>query len=146
MRKSLFCLCTFVAASLSAMASGDAPDRVELRSQRLPPAASALTAACPTLHTQLPDALARTHRMLGEAATVQVSFTLQGQRVSAVTVHDGSARYRRAVHWALQELECAGDSAAPQQYGFKVRFVAPQQASGDRSVAVLEDTYAPRMQ
>ena len=146
MRTSLVCSLVLAACSLtaaSALAASTAPDRVELSSQRLAQATTALLAACPGLHDQLPDALVRAHQRASVGQTVQVAFTLHGARVADVVATDlapsaGAPHTQRAVRWAVQALECQAAAGAPQRYTLKVRFVDPADAATTQALALVD--------
>lgn len=146
MRISLVSSLVLAACSLataSALAASTAPDRVELSSQRLAQATSALLAACPGLHDQLPDALVRAHQRASVGQTVQVAFTLHGARVTDVVAKDlassaGASHTQRAVRGVVQALECNATSSAPQRYTLNIRFVDPSDTAATRALALVD--------
>ena len=151
MRTSLVSSLVLAACSLtaaSALAASTVPDRVELSSQRLAQANTALVAACPGLHDHLPDALVRAHPRAGLGQTVQVAFTLQGTRITDVVASDivasgevasaGAPHTQRAVRWAVQALECNGTSSAAQRYTLNIRFVDPSDTAATRALALVD--------
>ena len=143
MRISLVSSLVLAACSLataSALAASTAPDRVELSSQRLAQATTALVGACPGLHDQLPDALVRAHQRASAGQLVQVAFTLHGARVTDVAPSAGAPHTQRAVRWAVQALECQAAAGAQQRYTLEVRFVDPSDTARTQALALVDVT------
>ncbi len=106
---------------------------------------TALVAACPGLHDQLPDALVRAHQRASAGQWVQVAFTLDGARVTDVAATDvapsaGAPHTQRAVRWAVQALECNATASAPHRYTLDVRFVDPSDTARTQALALVDVT------
>ena len=118
-------------ATQSIEVRGSAPVRTDVRT------------LCADVDRELPDTLARIAREVGEPATVDVRFELDGTRIASVQPSGGPRAYRKAVRLAVSGLQCDNGGAGRQTVQFRVRFVDPYAASGQGPVALVE-TAAPR--
>jgi hypothetical protein len=130
-------LAAICAITLPTFAAEANPSRVELTSTRMPALRADVSAVCPALHRQLPEALASAHAQVGKADLVRVEFTLAGRELQAIDASGQHRRYQRWVRLALQEIDCQSDQSAPQRFVLNLRFVDPQDARG--AVAMLEE-------
>jgi hypothetical protein len=112
-------------ATQSIEVRGTAPLRTDVRT------------LCPSIDSELPDALARVARDVGQAATVAVRFQIDGSRIDTVESDGGPRAYRKAVRQAVSGLECNNAGAGRQTVQFRVRFIDPYAARGQNPVAVL---------
>lgn len=80
---------------------------------------------CPTVHADLPEALASAFAQHGREARMQVRFTVDRDGVSQVQASNGPQVYRRRVASALREIECRTDRSVPQQFEMNVQFIDP---------------------
>jgi len=140
---------SFIASSLSATLlalsplfaaaqSSDATQRVEIRSAQATPAPRLdVRSVCPQIQAELPEALASAWQQVGQAGTVRVQFTLDGQRVTEVTPVSGPRRYHRWVRSAMDGVACQADRAQVQTFQLDIRFVDIYDNPERRAVAVL---------
>jgi hypothetical protein len=130
-------LAAISAIALPTLAADANPSRVELTSTRMPALRADVSAVCPSLHAQLPDALATAHALVGKADLVRVEFTLVGRQLQDVDTSAGHRRYQRWVRLAMQDIDCRSDSSAPQRFVLNIRFVDPQDVGA--AVARVEE-------
>ena len=139
-------ICTLSAAVLAALpllaaaqsAAVLAPQRVEIRTPQLADAPRRdVTAVCPRIQDELPEALASAWQAVGKPGVVRVQFTLDGQRVTSVTPVSGPARYGHWVKSALEDASCQSDRKEAQVFQLDIRFVDIYDRREQRPVALL---------
>lgn len=99
-----------------------------------------ISRACPAIHQQLPEALARAYQEHRSDGSVQVQLRLVGDRVVDVRTEGGPRAYQRHVRTALYGVSCRIDGSA--NYAFEVRFADPAALGTQRlaELARLADT------
>jgi hypothetical protein len=112
-------------ATQSIEVRGSAPVRTDVRT------------VCKAIDSELPDALARVARDVGEAATVEVRFQIDGSRIDTVESSGGPRAYRKAVRQAVSGLECDNAGAGRQTVQFRVRFIDAFDSSARSTAAGL---------
>ncbi len=105
--------------AVSAQPAADAPQRTDPGR------------ACPAIHQQLPDALARAYQHLNLDGVVQVQMRVRGNEVVAVQTLSGPPRYHRWVRSALREVACRVEGGE-QTFAFAIRFADPAQLGPQR--------------
>lgn len=92
---------------------------------------------CPGIAARLQDELGGTWGRIEEPGLVRVQFRLQGDNVHGVSATSGPSIYRSAVKRAVSQLDCGSDDAADQLFAFAIEFKAPDEQTGNRTVAML---------
>lgn len=125
---------------LASADSGGAQDlqRVEVSGQKRGEAVRTdVRRVCPGIAAKLQDDLGGTWGRVEEPGLVRVQFRLQGGNVHGVSATSGPSIYRSAVKRAMHQLDCGNDDAADQLFAFAIEFKAPEEHSGNRTVALL---------
>ena len=136
---SSLCVTLLALSPLLAAAQGSgATQRIEVLSAQAAPAPRLdVRTVCPQIQAELPEALASAWQQVGQAGTVRVQFTLDGQRVTDVTPVSGPRRYHRWVRSAMADVACQADRAQAQTFQLDIRFVDIYDNPERRAVAVL---------
>jgi hypothetical protein len=124
---------TAAALCLPLLARANTP-QVEVRGQtEVPSPRQDVRSVCPGIDERLPDEMVNVVRERGEAAQMQVRFTIQGQRISGVQAEGGPAAYQRRLTRIVRNLPCSNGSAnAPaQSVSFRVLVLDPYAPGGN---------------
>ncbi len=83
---------------------------------------SSLRANCPEAVAAIQEGLQDKVRARREQGVMQVRFTLEGNRVSAVQADSGPILYRKQVREIIGKLQCNAQSQVAQQHLFEIEF------------------------
>ena len=123
---------------LSAAQAAGNTQRVEILSAQAADAPRRdVATVCPNIADELPEILASAWQQVGQPGTVRVQFTLDGDKVVAVTPTSGPRRYHRWVRSAMNDVTCRSDRAQVQAFQLDIRFVDIYDTPDRRAVAVL---------
>jgi hypothetical protein len=109
------------------------PATVDIRANA--PARTDVSVLCPGIHAELPELLARAAQESGREGTVQVSFQIEGSRITALQAQGGPRSLHRHVRTAVGGLACDNGAAGRQAVRLSVQFVDPSESTARRSAS-----------